>query len=134
VRCLNLHESERRKPHNWIPIAWFPIYDVLKSKRPTQGYECDAARQTRLFHDCWRNILKRWKEKTQHARNVVYGDKKCRQTRSGIGGILGDQQVHNQLYMHYLHKSRKFCIIFSGNGSIQWRRLANMPSLPCSEG
>ena len=90
---LNLHESERRKPENWIPIAWFPIYDDKRSKRPTQGYECDAARNMRLFHDCWRNVLGKWNEKTRHARNVVYGDGIARQTRSYVGGVLADQQV-----------------------------------------
>ena len=90
---LNLHESERRKPENWTPIAWFPIYDEKRSTRPTQGYDCDAARNMRLFHDCWRNVLGKWPEKTRHARIVVYGDGKARQTRSYAGGLLADQQV-----------------------------------------
>jgi hypothetical protein len=47
----------------------------------------------RLFHDSWRNVLGKWNEKTRHARIVVYGDGKARQTRSYAGGILADQQV-----------------------------------------
>ena len=47
----------------------------------------------RLYHDCWRHILGRWKEKTQHARKVVFAGEVCHQTRSFIGGLLGDQQV-----------------------------------------
>ena len=54
---LNFHEDVRRK--TWTPIAWLPIYDAAKSKRPTQGYESDAARVMRLHHDCWRRILGR---------------------------------------------------------------------------
>jgi hypothetical protein len=91
---LNLHESERRKPKNWIPIAWLPIYDEEKArKRPTQGYESVSARNMRLYHDCWRNILGKWNEKTQHARKVVFAGEVCHQTRSFVGGLLGDQQV-----------------------------------------
>jgi len=91
---LNLHESERRKPKNWVPIAWLPIYDDAKSsKRPTQGYQSASARNMRLYHDCWRHILGRWKQKTEHARKVVYAGEICHQTRSYIGGLLGDQQV-----------------------------------------
>ena len=40
---LNVHEDLRRK--TWFPVAWMPMYDPDRSKRPTQGYECDAARQ-----------------------------------------------------------------------------------------
>ena len=92
---LNLHESERRKPKNWVPIAWLPIYDDAKSsKRPTQGYQSASARNMRLYHDCWRHILGRWKEKTETARKVVYAGEICHLTRSFIGGLLRDQQVH----------------------------------------
>ena len=106
---LNLHESERRKPKNWIPIAWLPIYDEEKArKRPTQGYESVSARNMRLYHDCWRNILGKWNEKTQHARKVVFAGEVCHQTRSFVGGLLGDQQVvmhttHNAHHMHNTH-------------------------------
>ena len=37
---LNIHEDVLRD--FWIPIAF--KYDTEKSKRPTQGYECDSAR------------------------------------------------------------------------------------------
>ena len=48
------------------PVAFIPIYYSEKSKRQTQGYECDAARGTILYHDCWRHILRQWKDKTQN--------------------------------------------------------------------
>lgn len=81
------------KPENWFPVAWMPIYDPSKSKRPSQGYESDSARAMRLFHDCWRHFLAFFIEKTKHTRNVVYADRVCRQTQSSVGGLLGDQQV-----------------------------------------
>ena len=72
-----------------------PIYDATESsRRPTQGYESASARNMRLYHDCWRQILGRWKEKTETARKVVFAGKICHQTRSFIGGLLGDQHVH----------------------------------------
>ena len=99
---LNFHEDVRRK--TWTPIAWLPIYDAAKSKRPTQGYESDAARVMRLYHDCWRRILGRWKEKTENTRLVTFGDRRRHQTRSFVGGLLGDQQVrllHTKAYSAY---------------------------------
>lgn len=144
---LNLHESERRKPKNWIPIAWLPIYDEEKGKkRPSQGYESHAARNMRLYHDCWRHILGRWKEKTQHARKVVYAGEVCHQTRSIVGGLLGDQQVcciafmhnmhimHNTHNMHIIHKMYNTRIMHntffvSGEGSNDRRGLSRMPPL-----
>ena len=88
---LNEHEDLRRK--TWFPVAWMPIYDTDRSKRPTQGYECDAARQMRLFHDCWRKLLGRWNEKTESTRLVTFANQTRHQVRSFIGGLLGDQQV-----------------------------------------
>jgi len=88
---LNFHEDVRRK--TWIPFAWFPIYDPDRSKRPTQGYECDAARQMRLFHDSWRLVLSSWEEKTKETRLVVFADSTRHQVRSFLGGLLGNQQV-----------------------------------------
>ena len=81
------------KQENWFPVAWMPIYDYNKSKRPTRGYESDPARNMRLFHDCWRHFLALFIEKTKQVRKVVYGDQICRQTHSFVGGLLGDQQV-----------------------------------------
>lgn len=113
--CLNLHEDERQKPENWIPIAWMPIYQESVSKRPTQGYESDPARSMRLFHDCWRHLLGTWIEKTDAPRLVTYGDGVTRQTRSYLGGLLGDQQVlyitFLCIYMHYLYLNTLICII-----------------------
>ena len=54
MSVLNLHEEERQKPENWIPIGWMPVYDEkLATKRPGKGYESHAARKARLFHDCF---------------------------------------------------------------------------------
>ena len=93
VSILNLHEDERQKPENWIPIGWMPIYDDKQSKRPTQGYEANPARKARLFHDCFRLLLRTWDEETKHPQNIVWGDQKRRQTRFFLGGLMGDQQV-----------------------------------------
>lgn len=95
---LNIHEDVRRD--HWIPVAFMPIYDAEKSKRPTKGYECDSARAMRLYHDGWRNIFKNWKEKTQNNRVVSIGNGSRHQVRSFLGGTLGDQQVH---IMHMFH-------------------------------
>jgi hypothetical protein len=93
VSVLNLHEDERQKPENWIPIGWMPIYDDKQSTRPTQGYEADPARKARLFHDCFRLLLRSWDEETKSPQNIVWGDQKRRQTRFFLGGLMGDQQV-----------------------------------------
>ena len=97
--CLNLHEDERQKPENWIPVAWFPIYDEEKSNRPGKGYKSDSARSMRLYHDCWRHVLRTWEAKTKNTQLVVYPDQITRQTRFFIGGLLGDQQVLHFVYI-----------------------------------
>ena len=48
---LNIHEDERMKSENWIPLGWLPIIDSGKSQRPTQGYEGSPARNLRLQHE-----------------------------------------------------------------------------------
>ena len=50
VSILNLHEDDRQRPENWIPIGWMPIYDETLSKRGGTGYEGNPARKARLFH------------------------------------------------------------------------------------
>ena len=94
MSVLNLHEDERQKPENWIPIGWMPIYDDSKATlRPTQGYEANPARKTRLFHDCFRNLLSTWDAETNKPQSLVWGDQRRRQTRFFLGGLMGDQQV-----------------------------------------
>ena len=98
---LNIHEDVRRK--HWVPIAFLPIYDTQKSKRPSQGYECDSARTMRLFHDCWRRVLGEWKVKTggTHLVTLACGDNSRHQVCSFVGRMLGDQQVHiTHIYMY----------------------------------
>jgi hypothetical protein len=48
VTLLNIHDDERQKPENWIPVGWLPIYDDKKTKglRPGRGYETTSV--TRL--------------------------------------------------------------------------------------
>lgn len=92
---LNIHEIVRRD--HWIPIAFMPIYDQEKSRRPHQGYECNSARAMRLYHDAWRHILSKWKEKTDNNRVVSIGNGSRHQVRSFFGGTLGDQQVYKCL-------------------------------------
>jgi len=106
---LNVHEDLRRK--TWFPVAWMPIYDPNRSKRPTQGYQCDAARQMRLFHDCWRKLLGRWNEKTEKTRLVIFADQTRHQVRSFLGGLLGDQQVWTiSILLHILFNFAFLCI------------------------
>ena len=93
VSVLNLHEDERQKPENWIPIGWMPVYDKSLTKRKSQGYESDSARSQRLFHACFRKLLSTWDVKTEKTQNIVWGDQTKRQTRFFLGGLMGDQQV-----------------------------------------
>ncbi len=95
MSVLNLHEDERQKPENWIPIGWMPIYDDKRSKCKGKGYESLTARPGKayLFHDCFRKLLSTWDEKTKQPQNVVWGDQKKRRTRFFLGGLMGDQQV-----------------------------------------
>ncbi len=94
MSVLNLHEDERQKPENWIPIGWIPTFDEkLATLRPTRGYESSASRKARIFHDCFRHLLSTWDEKTRNAQKIVWADQKRRQTRFFLGGLLGDQQV-----------------------------------------
>ena len=102
VSILNLHEDERQKPQNWIPIGWMPIYDDTRSKGENWGYESLAARRARLFHDCFRKLLSTWDEKTKQPQNVVWGDQKKRRTRFFLGGLMGDQQV-NLIWIILIH-------------------------------
>lgn len=93
VSILNLHEDERQKPENWIPIGWMPNYDKDLAKRPGQGYESNQARKVRLFHDCFRHLLSNWDNQTKSTQNIVWGDQVRRQTRFFLGGLMGDQQA-----------------------------------------
>jgi hypothetical protein len=95
VTLLNIHDDERQKPENWIPVGWLPIFDDKKTKglRPGRGYECNAARKYRLYHECWKAFLGDWVEKTGRTRDIVWAGSRLRQTRFFIGGLLGDQQV-----------------------------------------
>ena len=89
---LNAHESERCKPSAWIPVAFLPIYDQKKDRRPTLGYQSSKARKQRLFHQVWHVLLSRWKERTREPLNVPWADGVTRKTRFFVGGVLGDQQ------------------------------------------
>ena len=70
VSVLNLHEDERQKPENWIPIGWMPNYDNDLTERPGQGYESDQARKIRVFHDCFRYLLSNWDNQTKSDQKV----------------------------------------------------------------
>jgi hypothetical protein len=101
VSILNLHEDERQKPENWIPIGWMPNFDDDKARRlrPTQGYDSCNARKNRLFHDCFRLLLNTWDEQTSVPQTIVWGDQVRRQTRFFLGGLMGDQPVHLFVYL-----------------------------------
>ncbi len=57
LSLLDIHEDLRAKPSSWIVLAWMPIIDEEKGRRPSQGYESNAARNTRLYHEFWRQFL-----------------------------------------------------------------------------
>ena len=101
MSLLNIHDDERQKPENWIPVGWIPIFDDKKTKglRPGRGYECNAARKYRLYHECWKAFLGNWSEVTGHTHDIVWAGSTRRQTRFFIGGLLGDQQVKNDLFL-----------------------------------
>jgi hypothetical protein len=78
------------------------IYEE-KSDRPTQGYECNAARNVRLHHQCWNRLLSRWPEHSEHARVVIYCDGKARLIRHYLGACLGDMQVNIWRFVYGMH-------------------------------
>ena len=108
VSVLNLHEDERQKPENWIPIGWMPCFDDEKARtlRPGQGYESSNARKNRLFHDCFRHLLQNWDADTRDPQNIVWGDQKRRQTRFFLGGLMGDQPVNTKKHYCILKTSK----------------------------
>jgi hypothetical protein len=92
VCLLNLHEDERMKPRNWIPVGWIPVYDDSRDKRPGTGFESSAARKIRLYHQCWIEFLDGWAARTKDAMLLPWADGVTRSTRLFIGGVMGDQQ------------------------------------------
>jgi hypothetical protein len=92
VCLLNLHEDERMKPRNWIPVGWIPVYDESRDKRRKTGYESTSARKIRLYHQCWIEFLDGWAERTKEAMLLPWADGVTRSTRLFIGGVMGDQQ------------------------------------------
>jgi hypothetical protein len=81
-----LHEDERTKPRNWIPVGWIPVYDESRDKRPGKGFDSTSAPKFRLYHQCWIEFLDKWAERTKDAILLP------RLTRPFIGGVSGDQQ------------------------------------------
>ncbi len=94
MSVLNLHEDERLKPENWIPIGWMPNYDKDLTKRPGKGYESDQARKVRLFHDCFRYLLSNWDNQSKSTHDIVWGDQMRRQMRFFLGGVMGISRQH----------------------------------------
>jgi hypothetical protein len=92
VCLLNLHEDERMKPKNWVPVGWLPVYNESRDLRRKQGFDSTSARKVRLYHACWIEFLDRWAERTRDAMNIPWADGKNRWTRLFIGGVMGDQQ------------------------------------------
>ena len=43
VCLLNLHEDERLKPRNWVPVGWIPVYDESRDKLPGTGFDSTSA-------------------------------------------------------------------------------------------
>ena len=73
---LNLHEDERLKPRNWVPVGWIPVYDESRDKRPGTGFDSTSARKYRLYHACWIEFLDRWAERTKNAILIPWADGK----------------------------------------------------------
>ena len=68
VCLLNLHEDERLKPRNWVPVGWIPVYDENRDTPPDKGFDSTSARKYRLYHACWIEFLDRWAERTKDPR------------------------------------------------------------------
>ena len=85
---LNIHEDVRAKPSSWVAVGWLPVIDEENSNRPTQGCESNAARNVRLYHQCWNRFLSLWPEQTEHALVVLYCDGKARLTRHYLGSMV----------------------------------------------
>jgi hypothetical protein len=92
VCLLNLHEEERMKPKNWVPVGWLPVYDESRDLRKTKGFDSTSARKYRLYHACWIEFLYKWAERTKDPILIPWADGKTRWTRLFIGGVMGDQQ------------------------------------------
>ena len=96
VCLLNLHEDERMKPRNWIPVGWIPCYDESRDKRRKTGFESTSARKIRLYHQCWIEFLDGWAQRTKDAILLPWADGVTRLTRLFIGGVMGNQQEGDQ--------------------------------------
>ena len=92
VCLLNLHEDERNKPRNWVPVGWLPVYDESRDRRPGTGFDSTSARKIRLYHQCWIEFLDGWAERTKDAMLLPWADGVTRWTRLYISGVMGDQQ------------------------------------------
>ena len=92
VCLLNLHEEERMKPKNWVPVGWLPVYDESRDSRKKTGFDSTSARKVRLYHACWIEFLDKWAERTKEAIEIPWADGQTRWTRLFIGGVMGDQQ------------------------------------------
>ena len=124
---LNVHDDERMKSENWIPLGWLPIIDETRTLRPRKGYQSEPARNTRLFHECWKAFLSNWETFMQHRRIVVYSDGIARMTRHFIAGLLGDQQVKPELHSH-----GSKVIVLDNLCYIQTKHMFNMHTLNLS--
>jgi hypothetical protein len=95
---LNLHEDDRNKPRNWVPVGWIPLYDDSRDKRPGhwQGFDSTSARKIRLCHQCWIEFPDGWAERTKDAMLLPLADGVTRYTRLFIGGVMGDQQERDK--------------------------------------
>ena len=68
---------------------------------PRRGMK--AARNARLFHECWRNFLSNWDAFSKKHRLVIYSDGIARESMHFIAGLLGDQQVYLVDISHLLY-------------------------------
>ena len=87
-----MHEDERLKPRNWVPVGRLPVYDESRDTRPRTGFDSSAARKIPLYHAYWIEFLDKWAECTKEAVLIAWADGQSRWTRCFIGGVMGDQQ------------------------------------------
>ena len=40
MTLLNIHDDERQKPENWIPVGWLPMFDDKKTDSGLKEFEC----------------------------------------------------------------------------------------------
>ena len=147
---MKTSEWKKRSWENWYPVAWMPIYELDKSKRPTQGYESDPARAMRLYHDCWRllldifmqtrNTLALWCMETNHGTKHAHSWAVC--LVAYVYVLVSICYIQLRICSHIMFKLRipyklriwNILHIDGGDGSLLCRGEFPVPPMRCTQG